>query len=72
MPAPPDLDGPVSARRDTLYLQVLAGVAVGIAIGLIWPAFGAQLKPLADAFIAIVRMLVTPIIFLTVVIGVGG
>jgi aerobic C4-dicarboxylate transport protein len=59
-------------KRDTLYLQVLAGVAVGVVIGLIWPHFGAQLKPLADAFIAIVRMLVTPIIFLTVVIGVGG
>jgi aerobic C4-dicarboxylate transport protein len=64
--------GPASGKRDTLYLQVLVGVAVGIGLGLFWPKFGAQLKPLADAFIAIVRMLVTPIIFLTVVLGVGG
>jgi len=64
--------GRASGKRDTLYLQVLVGVTVGIGIGLFWPKFGAQLKPLADAFIAIVRMLVTPIIFLTVVLGVGG
>ena len=63
---------PSKGKRDTLFLQVIAGVAVGVAVGLAWPGFGAQLKPLADAFIALVRMLVTPIIFLTVVVGVGG
>jgi len=63
---------PAPGKRDTLYLQVIAGIVAGIVIGLVWPRFGVQLKPLADAFIAIVRMLVTPIIFLTVVIGVGG
>ena len=43
-----------------------------MAIGLFWPSFGAQLKPLADGFISLVRMLVTPIIFLTVVVGIAG
>lgn len=59
-------------RRDTLYLQVLAGAVLGIAIGLLWPHAGTQLRPMATGFIALVRMLVTPIIFLTVVGGIGG
>ena len=63
---------PAPGKRDTLFLQVIAGVVVGIVLGLVWPHCGATLKPLADGFIALVRMLVTPIIFLTVVVGVGG
>jgi aerobic C4-dicarboxylate transport protein len=59
-------------KRDTLFIQVIVGVVVGIGLGLGWPHFGTSLKPLADGFIALVRMLVTPIIFLTVVVGIGG
>jgi aerobic C4-dicarboxylate transport protein len=59
-------------KRDTLFLQVIIGVVAGIAVGLAWPHFGTSLKPIAESFVALVRMLVTPIIFLTVVLGIGG
>jgi aerobic C4-dicarboxylate transport protein len=68
--APPA--APAPRKRDTLFLQVIVGVVVGITVGLLWPHGGVALKPLADVFIALVRMLVTPIIFLTVVVGIGG
>ena len=59
-------------KRDTLFLQVIVGVVAGVGIGLAWPKVGTALKPVAESFVALVRMLVTPIIFLTVVLGIGG
>ena len=59
-------------RRNTLYLQVLVAVAIGILIGCVWPNVGVTLKPLGDGFIKLVRMLVSPIIFCTVVVGLAG
>jgi aerobic C4-dicarboxylate transport protein len=58
--------------RNTLYLQVLAGIVVGGAIGAIKPAWGVELKPLGDAFVNLVKMLIAPIIFCTVVVGLAG
>ena len=55
-----------------LYVQVLVAVVAGIAVGHFFPAFGASLKPLGDAFIKLVKMIVAPVIFLTVVTGIGG
>ncbi len=55
-----------------LYVQVLIGIIVGGAIGFVWPTFGAQLKPLGDAFVNLVKMLIAPIIFTTVVVGLAG
>ena len=54
------------------YLWVLAAIIAGGLIGWHWPAFGVQLKPLGDGFIALIRMLVAPVIFLTVVLGIAG
>ena len=54
------------------YLWVLAAILAGGVIGWLWPAFGVQLKPLGDGFIALIRMLVAPVIFLTVVLGISG
>jgi aerobic C4-dicarboxylate transport protein len=54
------------------YLWVLAAIIVGGLIGYLWPGFGVTLKPLGDGFIALIRMLVAPIIFLTVVLGIAG
>jgi aerobic C4-dicarboxylate transport protein len=55
-----------------LYVQVLIGIAVGVALGLGWPSFGASLKPVADGFVSLVKMLIAPIIFCTVVVGLAG
>ena len=61
-----------SGKRNTLYLQVLAAIVVGVMVGYLWPDFGASLKPLGDGFIKLVKMLIAPIIFATVVVGLAG
>jgi aerobic C4-dicarboxylate transport protein len=55
-----------------LYAQVLLGILLGTALGLVSPAFAVQLKPFADGFVALVKMLIAPIIFCTVVVGIAG
>ncbi len=54
-----------------LYVQVLAAVILGVLVGLAFPTFGAGLKPLGDAFVSIVKMIIAPVIFLTVTLGLG-
>jgi aerobic C4-dicarboxylate transport protein len=54
-----------------LWVQVLVGVALGVVVGAAWPAFGASLKPLGDAFIKLVKMAVAPVIFCTVAGGIA-
>jgi aerobic C4-dicarboxylate transport protein len=55
-----------------LWLQVLVAIAAGVAIGWVDPALGVQLKPLGDAFVALIRMLIGPVIFCTVVHGIAS
>ena len=55
-----------------LTVQVIVAIILGIVVGAIWPAFGADLKILADLFIKLIKMLIAPIIFLTVVVGIGS
>jgi aerobic C4-dicarboxylate transport protein len=61
------------ARRllGQLYFQVLLGFLLGIAVGYGWPGFGESLKPLGDGFIKLIKMLLAPIIFGTVVVGIA-
>ncbi len=66
----PDAPRPPLYRH--LYFQVLVAIVLGVLAGLEWPHFAVQLKPLGDAFIRLIRMLVTPIIFTTVVVGIAG
>jgi aerobic C4-dicarboxylate transport protein len=54
-----------------LYVQVLIGVALGIALGYAEPVFATSLKPLGDAFIKAIKLMVGPIIFTTVVVGIA-
>ena len=54
-----------------LYLQVLAAIAAGVLLGVFAPASGAAMKPLGDGFVALVKMIIGPVIFLTVVGGVA-
>ncbi len=55
-----------------LWFQVLLATALGVLLGLFWPSAGALMKPLGDAFIALIRMIVAPVIFCTVVHGIAG
>ena len=54
-----------------LYFQVLVGIALGVAVGYLWPKTGAGLRPLGDGFIKLIRMMIAPIIFGTVVVGIA-
>src|SRR5258708_8843162 len=54
-----------------LYFQVLVGVIAGILLGYFWPDLAAQMKPLGDAFIKIVKMMIVPVVFCTIVIGIA-
>lgn len=54
-----------------LYIQVLIGVTLGVILGVVAPKFGADLKPLGDAFIRLIKMVFAPIIFAMVVLGIA-
>ena len=53
-----------------LYVQVLIGLVIGITVGHYWPDFGAALKPLGDGFVKLVKMMIAPVVFCTIVSGI--
>jgi aerobic C4-dicarboxylate transport protein len=55
----------------SLYVQVLIGIALGVLLGATYPEAAVAMKPLGDGFIKLVKMLITPIVFTTVVVGIG-
>ena len=55
-----------------LYTQVLCAIVLGVLLGHFYPALGAQMKPLGDLFIKLIKMLIAPIIFCTVVHGIAS
>ena len=66
---------PAPARKPLythLYVQVIIGVVLGIVVGGIWPEAGKALKPLGDGFIKLIKMMIAPIIFCTVVHGIAS
>ena len=66
---------PASARRKplytVLYVQVITAIALGVVLGYLWPETGAAMRPLGDGFIKLVRMMIAPIIFSVVVVGIA-
>ena len=56
----------------SLYVQVIAAIILGVLLGHFLPATGAAMKPLGDGFIKLIKMMIAPIIFCTVVVGVAG
>jgi aerobic C4-dicarboxylate transport protein len=54
-----------------LYVQVLTGIVIGVALGTLRPELGAAMKPLGDGFIRLIRMIIAPVIFVTVVSGIA-
>src|SRR5512135_1348673 len=55
-----------------LYFQVLTAIAIGVLLGYFRPETGAEMKPLGDGFIKLIKMIIGPIIFCTVVTGIAG
>ncbi|WP_140918961.1 dicarboxylate/amino acid:cation symporter [Limnobaculum xujianqingii] len=56
----------------SLYIQVLIAITVGVLLGHFYPEIGASMKPLGDGFIKLIKMIIAPIIFCTVVTGIAG
>ncbi|TMR94546.1 cation:dicarboxylate symporter family transporter [Nonomuraea basaltis] len=59
-------------RTRYLYLAVIVAVLLGILVGFLWPEVGKELKPLGTGFVALIKMVIGPIIFCTIVLGVGS
>jgi len=55
-----------------LYVQVLVAIVLGALLGHFWPAYGEAMKPLGDGFIKLIKMIIAPVIFLTIVTGIAG
>src|SRR4029078_1901420 len=58
--------------RPKVTTQIFVGLLLGIAVGYLWPAFGVAIRPLADAFLRLIKMIVAPLLFSTLVIGIAG
>ena len=56
----------------SLYFQVISAIIIGVLLGHFYPDSGAAMKPLGDGFIKLIKMIIAPIIFCTVVIGIAG
>ncbi|MBI3283769.1 MAG: dicarboxylate/amino acid:cation symporter [Burkholderiales bacterium] len=56
----------------SLYFQVITAIALGVVLGHFYPESGAAMKPLGDGFIKLIKMMIAPIIFCTVVVGIAG
>ncbi|KUL56032.1 MULTISPECIES: cation:dicarboxylate symporter family transporter [unclassified Streptomyces] len=59
-------------RTHYLYIAVIGAVLLGIAVGFIWPDFAKELKPVGTGFVNLIKMMISPIIFCTIVLGVGS
>ena len=68
----PDRPAPRKPIYRQLYFQVLSAIFLGAIVGHAFPEFGAALKPLGDGFIKLVKMIIAPVIFLTVATGIAG
>ena len=56
----------------SLYIQVVIAIVIGVLLGYFAPELGAAMKPLGDGFIKLIKMLIAPVIFCTVVVGIAG
>src|SRR5262245_35442567 len=70
----PVVHGPRSraTRMPSVTTQILIGLLLGIVVGYLWPGFGVAVKPLADAFLRMIKMIIAPLLFATLVVGIAG
>lgn len=59
-------------RTHYLYLAVIVAVVLGVVVGLAWPGVGKQLAPLGTGFVNLIKMMIAPVIFCTIVLGIGS
>ena len=74
-PAPGTPEVAPAQRRDRthyLYVAVVVAVVLGVAVGLLFPDFASGLAWIGDAFVALIKMMIQPVIFCTIVLGVGS
>jgi len=67
-----DADAPGTPWYRSLYAQVIVAIVAGVLLGHFYPQTGAAMKPIGDAFIKLVKMIIAPVIFLTIVTGIAG
>jgi proton glutamate symport protein len=70
-PETPSAAAPSSAMP-SLTTQIFIGLLLGIAVGYLWPRFGVAVKPLADIFLRMIKMIIAPLLFSTLVVGIAG
>ena len=66
------MEAPKKPLYNSLYFQVICAILLGIALGHFYPQTAQAMKPLGDGFIKLIKMIIAPIIFCTVVLGVAG
>src|SRR5688572_3779597 len=60
------------SRFPGLTTQIFIGLAIGVLIGWAWPSFGVEIKPIADLFLRMIKMIIAPLLFSTLVVGIAG
>ena len=60
------------SRFPGLTTQILIGLILGILVGWLWPAWGVAIKPVADVFLRMIKMIIAPLLFATLVVGIAG
>ncbi|HEV8346590.1 MAG TPA: cation:dicarboxylase symporter family transporter [Vicinamibacterales bacterium] len=60
------------SRLPSVTTQIFIGLVLGIVVGYVWPGFGVAVKPLADAFLRMIKMIIAPLLFATLVVGIAG
>jgi proton glutamate symport protein len=60
------------SRFPSITTQIFIGLVTGIVVGYVWPSFGVSIKPLADTFLRMIKMIIAPLLFSTLVVGIAG
>ena len=68
----PVAPAPARSRIPGPTARIMIGLGLGVAIGYFWPTFGADIRPLADAFLRMIKMIIAPLLFSTLVVGIAG
>lgn len=71
-PAPAQASSAPASRWPGVTTQIFIGLAIGILLGWWWPSVGREIKPLADAFLKMIKMIIAPLLFSTLVVGIAG